>query len=226
MVELGVERHHSAIRLFQLAPDLLQLLVAGPQLADRAQQLAVGLPDLVLGRRERRAREMLGDLRRLGGEGRRIRQLLREQHLGPAPRRRLDDEPIHQAAGADDAQAHSGGRLVLAGEDLVEIADARSLVDRPDEQRRPRAVLEQELAAAPAGVSHRVAADLRGRGGDARLVLGAEAEQGGDLARTLARDHHVALGGKLDGRERQEGLVHGSLITTTVESSPLRRKSR
>ena len=226
LIELSVERDHAAIGFLQLTANLLELLVAGAQFADGAQQLAIGLPHFLFRGGKRRAGELLGDLRRIRGGKRRFRQFLREHDFGPASWRRLDDEPVHQPAGPDDPEAHPRGGLVAAGEDLIEVANSGALVRSPDDQRRTRTFIEQKLAAALARVPHGIAADLRGGRGDTRLVLRGEAEQAGQLARTLPRDDHVAFGHELDGRQRQWGRLHGSLMTTTVASSPLRRKSR
>ena len=62
-----------------------------------------------------------------------------------------------------------------------------------DEDLRRGAALEPELDVAAARVLERVARDLGHRRGDARLVLGVEAEQRRDLPRALAREHDVAL---------------------------------
>jgi len=92
--------------------------------------------------------------------------------------------------------------------------------------RRPVA-FERELDLAAAGVAVGVAHDLGHRGGDARLVLRLEAEQGGYLACALARRHHVLL---VVHGDRHEARAHAATLSgraaTAVASSRPRLWSR
>ena len=89
-----------------------------------------------------------------------------------------------------------------------------------DEELRRALAFDRELDLAAAGVAEGVARDLGHRGRDARLVLRLEAEQRGELARALARDHDVLLVADGDGDEAAWLIAPSPLRSaTTVASS-------
>ena len=149
-----------------------------------------------------------------------------EAHPRAAAGAAVDLEGVHQAPGADDAHAHAGRRDVVALEDVGQAGDARALVDeRGGERALVALALEREAQCAAAAVGHRVARDLRDRGGDARLVLAVEAQHGRERARALAGVDHVLLGPERGGQDRLH--AHAALLSTsTVASSRLRPASR
>ena len=110
LVQLRVERHHAAVGVLQLAVEPAQLLLAGTQLFQRPQQLLVLLLDLLDGR----ARTLPGQggdelVHPLLGDGRNVtRQDLGQRDDRSLTRSRRDDEVVHQATSAQDADPHPG----------------------------------------------------------------------------------------------------------------------
>jgi hypothetical protein len=104
-----------------------------------------------------------------------------------------DGEMVHQAARADDAQAHAGRGAVLPSSDL-QVGGCRAPGPRRAREQLRRAVaFDRELDLAAAGVAEGVAHDLGHGGRDARLVLASKPSSRRDLPRALARAHHVLL---------------------------------
>ena len=130
-VELCVQRDHAAIGVFQLAIQPHQLVLALAQLRESLHQLLVLLlhfaQRIVRGQGGKLRRELGQPLRRdeLGVRG----QQLLENHCGAAVRNRANLTLVHQAARAQNAQAHAGRGLILSGQDARQIADARPVVD-------------------------------------------------------------------------------------------------
>ena len=96
------------------------------------------------------------------------------------------------------------------------------VADAHDQELRRRAAFHVELDAALSRVLEDVARDLGDRGGDARLVLGVEAQVPRDLPRALAGHHHVVLGAQRHGQERRGSSARAprpAQPTSTVTSS-------
>jgi hypothetical protein len=230
LVELRVEGEDAAVRVLQLLVEAHELVLSALELVEGPQELLVVLPHLlegILGIAARQLRRHVSDgLRR--HERCRSGQDLLEPDLRAAAGLALHLEPVHEPPGPEEPEAHARLRAVVAGEDVLEVRDARPLVgDLHDEHLRSRGPFHAEEGAADLRIAEDVARDLRNRGGDARLVLVVEAEERRDLAGALAREHHVVLEADL---EREEGHVHGETsrgrATMTVTSSRPRAQSR
>ena len=82
--------------------------------------------------------------------------------------------------------------LERAAQHGVQVRDAgATILDQHAQLLRPRLEIEVEPDSAAAGVAEGVANDFRDRGGNSRLVLGVELEQGCQLRRTSPRGDHV-----------------------------------
>ena len=223
-----MERHDAAIGLAELAVQPLGLLFPLGEFGEAAQKLAVLLAERDVGigertrggpfgqRRGRRARERFAMGRQSLGQG----------DDGAAAGLRADVEPVHQAAGAGDADPEAGLRLVAALENRVEIADAGPAIgDAHDHGLAAPRVVDPKFRPASRRVPVGVAGDLRDGGRDPRLVLDAETQLLGDAARPLAHGHDIVL---LLDRDREQGPSHDATprTTTTVASSRPREKSR
>ena len=223
LVQLGIEGHHTPVGVLELAVESSQILFAGAQLLERAQQLLVlelnffhGSPRALPGQG---ADDVAHPLR--GDHGDVTRNDLRQRDGRPVAGLGRDHEVVHQAPGADDADPHAGRRGVAPAQDPRQIRDPRAVIEHLDrEELRRRPTLHSELDAAAAGVGEGIASDLGDRGGDSRLVPGVETEQPRDLACPLARRDDVVL--VLDGHRQDQA----HLATTTVTSSRRRAKSR
>ena len=156
------------------------------------------------------------------------RESLAEKHCGAAAGGAGDVEPVHQPAASNYTQAHSRRGHVLAGKYGVEVGYAGAAIGHlyPQELRAgSKADGEIELAAA--GILVGVARDFRDGRGDARLVLVAEPQQRGDLARALPGGHHVPFAVNVyrqDGSQI-DGQPAGVLIRR-LEVWPRRRSRR
>src|SRR5262249_12026110 len=129
-------------------------------------------------------------------------------------------------ARADEADAHAGGRHVLAIQHLLQVGDPRALVDKGhDEELLARRPIDAEAQRAAFAVDDRVARDLRDGGGDAGLILAAEADRARDLASPLTGMDDILLGPQRHRQDRPRS--HAALfITRTVASSRPREASR
>ena len=228
LVQLRIQRHHAAVRVFELGIQSRQLFLAQPQLFQAAQQVAI----LLLHFDARVARAMRGDRaserfdarprERLGAS----RHVLAQCDRGTASRRGLDLECVHQAPRRHQPELRLAGRRRAADRGL-EVGDARSLVGDGDRQRWVASAFffERELDAAAAAVTNGVARDFGHCGGDANLVLRIEVEQGADLPRALAGGDHVAIVRQL---QLQQWMSHDVVrrSTTIRESSRPRLQSR
>ncbi len=228
VVQLRVERHHAAVRVLQLGVEPHQLVLPPAQLLEHPQQLLVLLLHLLHGVAWRLLRQRIGDP---GGGSRRHhvgapRHELSQDHARAAARRRVDVERVHEALGADDAEAHARGGLVPAAQDRVELGDAGPAIpDADGEDLGPRLAFHGEVDPPTAAVADGVARDLGHRGGDPCLILRVEAEQRGQLAGALAAADDIVLARHGHGQQRQAHAA-SSLQTTTVASSRPRVKSR
>ena len=140
LVELGVERHHAAIGVFELAVQVHELLLLPLQVVEGAQERLVLMLDLL--DQADRARAPDG-FRNLPGAIERDHRVTWRQELLQRDRGslggRLNAEVVHQPAGPDDAQAHSRVRLISAREHVVQLRDAGPLVaDAHDQPLRLR----------------------------------------------------------------------------------------
>ena len=175
LVQLGVERHHAAVGVLQLAVELGQLLLRGASSSSRAvQQLLVlpcAPPRAGLRASAGPARRRAGPARRgaTGGEPR--RQDLAQRDDGARPgglesiskwsiSRRVPTRPMPMPSAR-----RSGRRASPAGRRCP----ARGRSTRTSSAAGASGWKELDLAAA--GVLEGVAGDLGDRGGDARLVL-------------------------------------------------------
>ena len=232
LVQLGVERDHAAVGVFQLAVQPGQLLLPALQLLEGPQQLLVLPLDLVERALAPLARELGADGHhpRLGEERGRRREDHAERDRGPPARRGLDVKAVHEAPRAHDAEAHPRLGPVRPVEDGLELGDPGPPVADVDEQDlRRRLSLHHELDRAAAAVAEGVARDLRHGGGEASLVLEVEAEQRGDLARALPGGDDIVLPRDRHGQHRpaHAALPMGrSRATTTATSSRRRLQSR
>src|SRR3989475_3509935 len=134
LVQLRVERHHAAVLVLQLGVEPHQLVLPAAQLLEHPQQLLVLLLHLLDGVARRLLRQRIGYP---GGRGRRhhvgaARHELPQDHARAAARPRVDVERVHEALGADDAEAHARGGLVSAAQDRVELGDAGPAVPDAD----------------------------------------------------------------------------------------------
>ena len=76
--------------------------------------------------------------------------------------------------------------MVVAGQDGINISDARPLVADTYLQTSRGAGIDKKFGAAAAGVLKSVARQFRNGRGDTYLILGIEFQQLGDLARPAA----------------------------------------
>ena len=192
----------------QLLVGLGQLLLSLAQLFQGAQQLLVLLLHLLEGvlrppggpapRRPAPGRVAVTARRRLG---RALPSIDRRARAG----RGVDLKRVHQPAGADDAQPHARWATVPPVEDGLQVLDARPAVADADHERLAGlSPSTRNSTLPPPGVLEGVAGDLGDGGGDARLVLGVEAQQPGDLPGSLAGQHHVLLQADL---QAEDGLL-------------------
>ncbi len=217
LVELGVQRHHTAVGFLELAVEARELLSARGQLLECAHQLLVlklqftgRIIDLGEG-------ERIGDFAELGRSRRRLHEPFGDRDHGPAPGLRRDLETVHQPARADDPQAHAGGRLVAAVEDVVEICDPWSLVADLDQELGLVHRVDRVGRPPAARVLKRVACELGHCSGHSGLVLRIESQQRRDLASALARDDDVLLALDRHGRNRPR---HARATTAVASSRP------
>ncbi|MNT13356.1 hypothetical protein D3C72_1483230 [compost metagenome] len=239
-VEFREQRHHAAVGVFQFARQLQQVVLARLQFGQGGQKLAVLL--LHFGQRDIRGQRLQAAGQRADHapveQARVAREQFVQRDLRAFAGRAVDMAAVHQALGAQDAQAHARGRAVGAGQYLVELRDAGALVlDADAEHLWRRLAIDGKMHLAAAGVVIDVARQFRHGRGDAHLVLHAEAAQGGDLPRALACAHHIEFAADMG---RQYALRHVvsllsavtawhsscSRSTTTVTSSRPRAKSR
>ena len=225
-IQLRVQRDDAAIGIFEFLVETFQLVLPLAQFFEHPQQFTVLLLDLVHHVAWPLGGQAIDERRNLSWrEQRRAAwQQLAHADDGADAGLRLDGELIHQPARADQAQAHAGRGSIASSEDFVEILDALTFVrDNDAEELRGRLPLDREMNLAAAGVAEGVARDLRHGGSDADLILVLEAEQLRDLARALARRHHVAF---VLNRDHHDRDVHRPRTTATVASSRPRLKSR
>jgi len=228
LVELGVEGDHTPVRVFELAVEVLELLLAPAELIEGVDQLLVLPLDFLQRPGRHLPREGCPEAGQALGseEGGARGEEVAENDLGALARSRGDLELVHQSPGSDDAETHAGRGAIGAVEDVGEPGDARALIGNDDlEQLRGRAAFYPELHLSSARIAEGVARDLRHRGGDPRLVLSIEAEEAGELPGPLPGEDDVVL--ELQ-RHRDHALAHAAavLATTTVASSRPRLKSR
>ena len=226
VVQLGVERDNAAIGVLQLLIQHRELLLPIVQLFELDEHLSILTPDFRDRVKRLIPRQRLTDPREeRRGHQDGARQPLGHGDLGAMPRRGLDRERIHQAARAEDADAHARGRAMDTVENAVDILNARPGVTNDDFEMRSAVLIGDAVFDAPAfAVFDRIARDLGHGGGDARLILRHEAEQPRDLTRTLTRLHDVVL---LLDRNREKTRAHAATRrTATSASSLVRRKSR
>ena len=223
-----MERDHATVGLGEFPVEALRFLLALGQLSQAAQELAVLVTQGDQGFLGPGAGDVLGQGREpLAGEGlAAVGKPFREGHDGALAGRRLNLEAIHQSAGPGDADAEPRRRTVATTEDLIQVRDARPLVDDADHQGLAvGALVEAVLDAAAAGVAVGVACDLGHGRGDAGLVLDMKAKALGQPARPLSHRDDVVLVLDQAGEERQ---LHAASprTTRTVASSRTRAKSR
>ena len=140
------------------------------------------------------------------------RQEFLEHHRG-AVRRGLDAEAVHQPPRALDAYAHPRGRLIPAGEHVVEVGNAAAFIGDPDDQPlRAGLAVDEEVHEPLAGVSEGIPDDFRHGRRDARLFREVEAEGLGQLRRPLPGGDDVLIVLKGEG----EGVMHHRKGALTV----------
>lgn len=140
----------------------------------------------------------------------------------------MDLEVAHEAPRAEDPEPHAARRTVAAGEDELDVVDARTTVlDALLEHLRPRSSFEEQPDGAAARAAEGVPCELGDGRRNARLVLDVEAEQRGHLAGALVGESDVVLARDGDGGDHvRHARASGPRRTTTVASSVLRANSR
>ena len=127
--------------------------------------------------------------------------------------------------GADDAQPHSGSRVIPPRQHVVQIRDAGAVIRHANRQDlgRQRA-FDEVVDQAAAGVLKCIAREFGNGGGDAGLFERVEPELGRDRPRAAPGVDDVVL---LQQPHGQQVAVHAaSRPITTVMSSCCRLKSR
>ncbi len=228
-VQFGVKRHDTAVRVFQFTIDAGQFQLPGANFLQRPEQLLVlklqllnGILRTLAGETDRDAGQLrFGDQR--GAFGNQLGQ----HDRGSGAWGRIDLEPVHQPFRADNAEPHTGLRLVAAFEDSGQVGDTRAAIDDfHHEQLGLGAAFHQKLDPAAVRVVERVAGNLGNSGRDARLILRVESQQPGDLTRALTRVDRIVLLTNLSGKDRKAHCTYAALATSTVASSRPREKSR
>ncbi len=229
-VQLRVQRHDAAIRIFQLAIQEQQLFLALAQFGQRPDQLAILLLDFLVGARRRLPGQLRRDARKIrtGHDCCPRRQDFLQQHVRAGTRCRADVDLVHQPMDADDPDSHAGLRAVPPAQHLVEIGNTRAFIAHLREQQLGCALaFQREFDFAAAGVAESIACNFGDGRGDARLVLRIKTDEAGNLACALARYDDVLFVVK---GYRKESLGHQPpvplFMTTTVTSSRPRSWSR
>ena len=195
IVEFRIECDHPAIGLFQLAGvQLGDLGLAITQFLQGAEQFLV--LDLKL------FQQSLGPVLRqlardpsqlvLGQWGCPLWQSL-DHRDGDPVLRRSDLELVHQPFRAQDSDSQAGRRVIPSVQDRLEVLDPRAPLLNADQKSRRGTCADLELDLPTSRVLEGIAGNLRHRRGDARLIERGEAQQAGDLAGTLPRQHDVGL---------------------------------
>ena len=251
LIQFRIERDHASIGLLQLAVELGEFLLMPaqldvgrfqhaiqlgrlglllPQLVERLEQLSILPADLVKGILKRMARQFVGDPGDVPDydRGRPLGEGLPEGHDRAPARRRFYLESIHHPTRPEETQAEPGGRPRTSLEDFFQILDPGTLVKNTDEENLGRSQLHPIFDPPAARILDGIANDLGDGRGDARLILGIEAQETGDLTSPLAGLDDILLLADIGGDQ----IRHlpppplPSRTATTVTSSRPRLKSR
>ena len=110
LVELGVQGHHAAVRIFQLPVELDELVLFLAQFRECADQLAVLLLQFLIGATRSPRGEFRSDATKVvpPQQARAGRKDFLEQDVRAVLRAGADLHPVHETVDAGDADAHSG----------------------------------------------------------------------------------------------------------------------
>ena len=165
-----------------------ELRLMGLELVQRANQLLVLPPNLIVRAFGTWFGERCFDLREQRRSDFRslLRQGLSHLHCRSLAFDRIDPQFIHQLLRADESDAQSGPRLDRPIKDARQVGDAGAAIAYPNDKGCRLLRLNAELHPPAARVLKSIPRHLRGRGGDARLVLPFEAEESGEFSCPLA----------------------------------------
>src|ERR1700733_7177921 len=233
LVKFGVERDNAAIGVAQLLIELLAFFVLAPDLFQALHQLSILLTqrlERICGAAFLQRRRYFGELRSRDGSGT-GRQVMADFDDRSLASLGLDREMMHQAAGADDTEAHAALGAILPVEDRLDIGDARSLVGDPDvEDLRRGRWIENELGTSSVRITVGVSRQLRNSGCDPGLVLSFKSQQLGQPMGALAHGDDVRLVLDRDGHDGPNFCIcrheRHHFATRTVASSRCRVRSR
>ena len=182
----------------------VQLELPRPELIECTEKLDV-LQAYLLHRARRSELGELGtdlqhELRR--DLGRLRRQRLPEFDRGAMAGNAVGAKGVHQPPGAQQPHPQSGRGLVMAGENGGQIGDAGATVADADNELLGRGALDGKLGASSLCVQKCIACNLGDCGRDARLLVGVELEERGNLPRPLAHQDDVRLRADIRGEEQ------------------------
>ena len=109
-----------------------------------------------------------------------------------------------------DSETHTGLGAIAAAHDVLQVRNSGTLIRDTDDQKLRRArAFELEFGAACGCIPVSIPDDLRNGSGNARLFLGIEAQESGNLACTLPCNDHILL--VLDG-DFEKGPAHALML--------------
>ena len=130
------------------------------------------------------------------------RERLPELDRGSLAGNTVGAEGVHDSSGAQNPQPHPRPGLVVAGENVGQVGDALAAVGDADEEVLGRMALDGKLHAPTPRVEERIAHDFGDCGRDARLIVGVEFQERGNLPGPLAHEHDVRLRAYVRGEEQ------------------------
>src|SRR5690606_25950273 len=198
LLELGVEGHHAAVRVFELLAQLGDQIFA-------LDELALATTELLGHVRGTNGRRRCRLPRRRLGRAPRTRQALEQPHDRAAVE--LDGEIVHEPPCPEHAEPHARGGAVGPGEHGRVVVESRTPIANLDDQTRGRLVVDVPRDLASPAVHDRVPAELRDGGGDAGDLEPREAERLRERAAVPLRRDDVRV--DAEGTTMPE-LTHGA----------------